>query len=101
MSELDYWVFQGKEALMVRLARKAVEVVDLLLRKDIPQLVVEAFLKYMGRKRNEVQKELDHPAADKLFRFIPPELILNYLNLFEVRLTDSEYMRYDPGKRSS
>jgi len=37
-----------------------------------------------------VKKELDNEEADKLYRFIPTELITSYLSVFEVRLTNKE-----------
>lgn len=68
--------------MLAKLARKAVEIVDQLLRKDVPDVVVEVFLKFMAKKKAEIQKDIDRLAADKLYRFIPPELTISYLAVF-------------------
>jgi len=52
LNELDYWVYHNKDQTMLfKMARKAVEIVDCLLLKKLPHLVVDVFLKFMGKRK--------------------------------------------------
>ena len=71
-------------------AKKAVKVIDNLLLDKAPKVVIEVYLSFLKKNMDVVGKHLDHEGADKLYRYIPSTLLIHYLDIFKIILTDKE-----------
>lgn len=71
-------------------ARAAVKVIDKLLLDKLPHLVVDVYLLFLAQHLHRIEKYLDLPAADGLYKFIPASLMVNYLSVFRLKLSDKE-----------
>lgn len=53
------------------------------------------------KSRSKIEKELNVAEAEDLFKYIPTELIVDYLDLYRIKLTDKEYGYDDIERKTS
>ena len=91
MNEIKAWVDQNKEDdLLTATAKVSVNVIDHLLAKGVPFVVIEVYLSFLGYHKQRIEKCLDHDKADTIYVYIPSVLMLPFLKLYRIKLSHKE-----------
>lgn len=61
-----------------------------MLVEKVPYVVIEVYLELLLKNKGNLEKELILKDAEEIFKYVPSELIVDYLDLFPIKLTDKE-----------
>lgn len=61
-----------------------------MLVEKVPYVVIEVYLELLNKNKGNLEKELILKDAEEIFKYVPSELIVDYLDLFPIKLTDKE-----------
>jgi len=62
-------------------------VIDALLAKSVPIVVVEVYMNFLIGNRARIEKYLDSGKADQIYVYIPTLLVVLFLKLYKITLS--------------
>lgn len=81
-----------QEKRLEETAKAAVKVIDRLLLDNLPFVVVDVYLHFLDQHAHKLEKHFDLEGADKLYKYVPISMVLNYLCVFQLKLHDKEFL---------
>lgn len=61
--------------------------IDALLAKSVPIVVVEVYMNFLIGNRARIEKYLDSGKADQIYVYIPTLLVVLFLKLYKITLS--------------
>lgn len=83
------WFYETKERIADS-AAIAPKIIDNLLVEKVPYVVIEIYLEVLNKNKATLEKQLNLKDAEEIFKYVPSELIVDYLDLYPIKLTDKE-----------
>lgn len=81
------WFHEVKERINES-ASKSHKIIDNLLVEKVPSVVIEVYMQLLLKSKSKIEKELNSAEAEALFKYIPTELIVDYLDIYHINLTE-------------